>query len=137
MEKGAMMTKSHFFIPSVIFLFAGTPLCAAQTIAEECHGTETVKIGSAEPRSVPYSLNFKADLVANTYCYGSCTKEQTYSIADAKSSPMKLADLERGGQKRHLIFDRVSGKLTDYQVFDAGLGTVTRSATAVCKPSRL
>lgn len=132
-----MMTKSHFFIPPVIFLFASTPLCAAQTIVEECRGTETVKIGSAEPKSVPYSLTFKADLVANTYCYGYCTKEQTYSIADAKSVPMKLADLERDGQERHLIFDRVSGKLTDYQVFDAGLGTVTRSATAVCKPSRL
>jgi hypothetical protein len=92
-------------------------------------------MGNAEPRSIPYRLTFRVDFSTNTYCYGPCTKAQTYPIADARSSPMKLADVKKGGQERRLIFDRTSGTLTDYQVFDAGLGTVRRSATAICKPS--
>lgn len=131
-----MMTRTRFLIPLVLSIFASPPLFAAQPINEECHGTETVKMGNAEPKSRPYTLAFKADLAANTYCYAACQKEQTYPIADAKSSPMKLADMEKGGQERHLNFDRASGKLTDHQVFDAGLGTVTRNAIAICKPSK-
>ncbi|USI75002.1 hypothetical protein [Sphingomonas morindae] len=129
-----MMPKTTLLVPLVVAQFAAMAPLAAQPILEDCHGTETVKIGNGAPRTIPYALSFKADLAAGTYCYGSCTKAQTYPIADAASSPLKLSDMASGGQARHLLFDRVTGRLTDDQQFDAGLGTVTRRAVAICKP---
>jgi len=131
------MTKTYLLISLAVSQLVGTSLLAAQPLIEECHGTETVKMGSDEPRTIPYFLTFKADLATNTYCYGSCSKQQTYPIFDPKSSPMKLSDTAKGGQERHLYFDRVTGRLTDDQVLNAGLGNVTRRATAICKPSKL
>jgi hypothetical protein len=127
----------RFAIPFAIPLMSGVPVFAAETIIEECHGTETVKIGTSEPRTVSYNLTFKADLSNKTYCYGPCRAQETYPIADAASSPLKLADLDKGGQVRHLVFDRASGKLTDYQIINAGLAVVIRNAAAICKSTKL
>jgi hypothetical protein len=105
------------------------------TIAEACSGTETVQIGAQPAKTVPYSLTFSADLKGGSYCYDACGKDQTYPIADPGARPIKLADLDRAGQVRHLTFDPATSTLMDYQVFDAGLGKVTRQALGSCKPA--
>jgi hypothetical protein len=106
---------------------------APDRLGEKCTGTETVQIGSQPPKTLAYSLNFSADLKSNLYCYDKFGRDQTYAIADADSNTIKLADLDHGGQIRYLTFDRSSSMLTDYQVFDAGLAMVMRSASAMCR----
>jgi hypothetical protein len=104
-------------------------------IAETCAGTETVQVGAQPAKTLPYALSFSADLKSGAYCYDACGKGQTYPIADAAARPIKLADLDRGGQVRRLTFDPASSTLRDYQVFDPGLGKVTRQALGRCKPA--
>ena len=111
---------------------------AAQTppspqFGESCRGSETIRIGTAPPRTVPYKLDFSADLALGAYCYGQCLPSQTYRIADPASHPLKLADRDLAGQVRHIAFDRATGRITDYQVFDSPLGRIERNAGGTCK----
>ena len=107
----------------------------SERIAEACTGTETVQIGAQPAKTLPYTLTFSSDLKRGSYCYDACGRDQTYPIADAKAQPIKLADLDGAGQIRHLTFDPATSTLTDFQIFDAGLGKVTRRALGVCKPA--
>lgn len=113
-----------------------TSVFAADRVAERCSGTETVQVGTQPPQTLAYSLNFSADLVRKSYCYDKCRREQTYAISDATSNPMKLADLDRGGQTRRLTFDRDASVLTDYQVIAAGPVKVVRNASAKCRAAK-
>jgi hypothetical protein len=121
-------------IPCALALLAATAAHATDDIGEACTGTETLKIGTQPERTVPYALTFSADLTAGSYCYGKCGPDQTYPIASSASDPIKLADLDKGGQVRHITFDRRSSVLIDEQRYDAGLiGPIVRNASAVCK----
>lgn len=113
---------------------SGSPV-PTDRIAEACTGTETVQLGTNPARSAPYSLTFSADLTRKSYCYDVCGKDQTYPISDAGARPIKLAELDRAGQVRHLTYDPATATLTDCQQFDAGLGTMRRKARATCKPA--
>lgn len=113
-----------------------TSVFAADRVAERCTGTETVQVGTQPPQTLAYSLNFSADLVRKSYCYDKCRREQTYAISDATSNPMKLADLDRGGQTRRLTFDRDASALIDYQVIAAGPVKVVRNASAKCRTAK-
>ncbi len=108
---------------------------AADRFGETCRGTETVRVGDQPARTLPYALAFSADLAAGTYCTAGCGRDQSYAIADPRSQPIRLADLDRAGQIRHLTFDRASARLTDEQSFDPGLGKVVRHASATCTPA--
>ena len=114
--------------------FGGQPVPSGR-IAEACSGTETVQIGTQPAKTVPYAITFSADLAGKRYCYDACGKDQTYPISDPLSQPIKLADLDRGNQVRRITFDPATATLSDYQVFDAGLGKVTRQALGTCKPA--
>jgi hypothetical protein len=120
----------------VLVSIESTSAFAADEIGERCTGTETVQVGTQPPRTLAYSLNFSADLVRKSYCYDKCRREQTYAISDATSNPMKLADLDRGGQTRRLTFDRDTSVLTDYQVIAAGPVKVVRNASAKCRAAK-
>lgn len=120
-------------LASALALVGSPPAYAADKIGESCSGTETVQIGSQAPQTVPYAITFSADLAAKAYCYDKCGPDQTYAISDSTPALVKLADLDRGSQKRRMTFDRRSARLTDYQAFDAGLGPVVRNATATCR----
>ncbi len=119
-------------LPAYAVLLAAAAPPAAQ-FGETCTGTETVSLGDEPPRTAAYALTFSADLGAARYCYDACSPGQSFAIADAASAPVKLADLDRGGQSRHILFDRAAQTLTDDQVFDAGFGLVTRHARASCQ----
>jgi hypothetical protein len=106
---------------------------SSQQIGEICTGTETVQIGARPAKTVPYALTFSADLKSGVYCYDRCGKDQSYTIADPAARPIKLADIDRSGTVRRLIFDPASGRVSDYQLFDAGLGPVRREAVGTCK----
>jgi hypothetical protein len=112
-----------------------TPALPATEMAETCHGSETIRIGDQPPRSAAYDLAFSADLDHAAYCYGACGKDETGTIADPASSPLKLVDIDRPGQARHLTFDAATARLSDYQRFDAGLAVVIREANATCRPA--
>ena len=116
-------------------LAISSPPVPSDRIAEACTGTETVQLGTHPAQTASYSMTFSADLTRKSYCYDACGKDQTYPISDAGARPIKLADLDRAGQVRHLTYDPTTATLTDYQQFDAGLGTVTRKARATCKPA--
>lgn len=120
----------------VLVSIESTSAFAADQIGERCTGTETVQVGTQPPRTLAYSLNFSADLVSKSYCYDKCRREQTYAISDATSNPLKLADLDRGGQTRRLTFDRDTSVLTDYQVVAAGPVKVVRNALAKCRAAK-
>lgn len=113
-----------------------TSVFAADRVAERCTGTETVQIGTQLPRTLAYSLDFSADLVRKSYCYDKCRREETYPISDATSNTLKLADLDRGGQRRRLMFDRDTSVLTDYQIITAGPVKVVRNASAKCRSAK-
>lgn len=113
-----------------------TSVFAADQVAERCTGTESVQIGMQPPRTLAYSLNFSADLARKSYCYDKCRRAQTYAISDATSNPLKLADLDRGGQSRRLMFDRDTSVLTDYQIIAAGPVKVVRNASAKCRAAK-
>ncbi|HWU74740.1 MAG TPA: hypothetical protein VN137_14750 [Sphingomonas sp.] len=113
-----------------------TSALAADQVGERCTGTETVQVGTQPPRTIAYSLNFSVDLASKSYCYDKCLPEQTYAISDATSNPLKLADLDRGGQTRRLTFDRNKSVLTDYQVIAGGLVKVVRNASATCQAAK-
>lgn len=117
--------------PLAFLLLAAAPP-PSDRFGETCSGTETVTIGSQPPRTLPYTLAFSADLGVRRYCYDACGAGQSFAIADATTTPIRLADLDRGSQSRHLFFDRAAQTLTDDQSFDAGLGLVTRHAKASC-----
>lgn len=125
----------------VVALTVPTSAVAADQFGETCSGTETIEVGTQPPKTGPYSLTFSADLKTKSYCYGPCGPEETYVISDSTSNPIKLADInpdngQVGGQKRSIVFDPQSGKLTDYQFMNlGGLGGVTKRATAQCHPS--
>ncbi len=103
-------------------------------IAERCNGLETIKVGAQPAKTAPYSLVFSADLSAGYYCYAECRQAQSFAIGDAKSNPIKIADLHTPQQTRLIRFDRNSSTLTDHQVIDL-LGRVERNATATCHPA--
>lgn len=128
------MTASISLALIALLAIANAPV-PSERIAEACAGTETVQIGAQPAKTLPYTLTFSADLKRGSYCYDACGKDQTYPIADAKAQPIKLADLDRGGQVRHLTFDPATATLNDFQTFDVGLGKVTRQALGVCKPA--
>jgi len=113
-----------------------TSAFAADEIGERCAGTEAVQVGTRLPQTRPYSLDFSADLANKSYCYDKCLREQTYAISDAASNPIKLADLDQGGQTRRLTFDRNRSVLTDYQVITARLIKVVRNASATCQAAK-
>jgi len=107
---------------------------AADRFGETCTGSEVVKVGPGRARTMPYELTLSVDLKAGRYCYGACGPDQTFAIADTTSDPIRLADLETGGQKRLILFAPDSGKLTDRQSYSIGpLGAVERTATAECR----
>jgi hypothetical protein len=84
---------------------------------------------------VPYKVRLSIDLMHGTYCYDRCQPRQSYGISDTKTHPIKLADIDHGGQVRRLSFDRRSGLLSDYQRFDAGLGMTEWRTSAHCSPA--
>jgi hypothetical protein len=100
-----------------------------------CKGSEKLRIGSEPERKVPFALTLSVDLEKKLYCYAACTREQTYPIADAAASPIMLANVSQPAQSRETTFDRKRMRLTDDQRTDAGVGTITRHATASCKPA--
>lgn len=118
---------------SALALAGPTTSLAADRIGEACSGTETVQVGTQAPTTVPYALTFSADLSAKSYCYDKCGPDQSYAIGDSGSDPVKLADMDHGGQTRLITFDRRTGVLSDYQSFDAGLGRIVRKASARCR----
>jgi hypothetical protein len=113
-----------------------TSAFAPDKVSESCTGTETVQIGAQLPKTLPYSLDFSADLSSKSYCYDKCDRAETYAISDATSNPIQLADLDGGGQTRRLIYDRNKSVLTDYQIIAAGPIRVVRNASATCKPAK-
>lgn len=129
------------FLACAFALTVPASAMAADQFGETCSGTETIQAGSQPPKTEPYSLTFSADLKAKSYCYDRCGPDQTFIISDSSSNTIKLADLNAdngqvGSQKRSIIFDRQSGKLTDFQLMNLGaLGKVIRHATAQCHPS--
>lgn len=116
---------------SVLMLIGSTSAYGADKIGESCSGTEAVQIGAQAPKIVPYSLVFSADLTAGSYCYDKCGPDQTYAISSSTADSIKLADMDGGGQKRLIVFDRRSAELTDYQVINV-LERVVRNAKATC-----
>jgi hypothetical protein len=118
-------------------LFVSLPATGSRSgdrISEICSGTEIVQVGSQPARTVPYSLDFSADLTSGRYCYDRCGPDQSYPISDTRSSLIVLASLDHGGQVRHLTYDRRAQSLSDDQRFDAPLvGTIIRKAVATCK----
>ncbi|MEN3749636.1 hypothetical protein TPR58_20855 [Sphingomonas sp. HF-S3] len=122
-------------VVAALALAGSTPALAADRIGERCTGTETLQVGAKPPTHVPYTLSFSADLAAGTYCYDRCGADQSYRISEARSNPVKLANLHRGGQERLLTFDRRTAALSDDQRFESGLGRVVRKAQATCVPA--
>ncbi|MHA6721095.1 hypothetical protein ACX40Y_16810 [Sphingomonas sp. RS6] len=122
--------------------FAAPPAdAAADRIGETCTGTETVRVGNRRAQLVPYTLDFSADLKAQSWCYGGCGPHQTFAIARSDDSAVQLADvnaasIEPGDQRRSIRFDRRSNTLTDDQSMDLGrMGSIIRHATARCRAS--
>lgn len=121
----------------VFALAAGSaPAFASDNVSESCTGTETVQVGAQQPTTLPYSLYFSADLASKSYCYDKCTQAETYQISDARSNPIKLAELNAGVQTRRLIYDRNTSVLTDYQIITTGPITTVRNASATCKAAK-
>ncbi|WP_067733390.1 hypothetical protein [Novosphingobium naphthalenivorans] len=118
-----------------VLLLGAAPAAPSAQFGESCSGSETVKVGTAAPKTLPYHLDFSADLALDSYSYGQCLPNQSYRIADPASHPLKLADLDRAGQVRHIAFDRAAGRITDYQIFDSPLGRIERKASGTCKPA--
>jgi hypothetical protein len=139
-DRGGGLVKIAILVCSVA-LAVPTSAISADQFGETCSGTETIQVGSQAPKTEPYSLTFSADLKTKSYCYGQCGPEETYVISDSTSNPIKLADINAadgqvGDQKRSIVFDRQSGKLTDFQFMNLGaLGQMTKRATAQCHPS--
>ena len=113
-----------------------TPAFASDKVSESCTGSETVQVGGQAPKTLPYSITFSADLSTKSYCYDKCGPGQTYPISDVTSEPIKLADLDAGGQTRRLIYDRNRSVLTDYQIIALGPIRVVRNASARCKAAK-
>jgi hypothetical protein len=117
---------------SVLVLIGSTAAYGADKIGESCTGIETLQIDAQAPKIVPYFLVFSADLAAGSYCYDKCGPDQTYAISSRSSDPIKLTDMDSGGQKRLITFDRRSAKLADYQVINVPPAKVVRNAKATC-----
>ncbi|MET0246013.1 MAG: hypothetical protein ABW182_04620 [Sphingomonas sp.] len=122
-------------VVAALALAGSTPAIAADRIGERCTGTETLQVGAKPPTRVPYTFSFSADLTAGTYCYDRCGADQSYRISDARSNPVKLSSVHRGGQERLLTFDRRTATLSDDQRFESGLGRIVRMARATCVPA--
>ncbi len=120
---------------AALVLAGSTPALAADRIADRCTGTEILQVGAKPLSRVPYTLSFSADLAAGTYCYDRCGADQSYRISDARSNPVKLSNVHRGGQERLLTFDRRTAMLSDDQRFESGLGRIVRKARATCVPA--
>ncbi|HKR92417.1 hypothetical protein [Novosphingobium sp.] len=111
-------------------LIAAAP--SPNRFGESCRGFEAIRIGNGQPRTLPYRLDFSVDLTLKSYCYAYCRPDQTYPVADPVSSPLKLADLDQGGEVRRIAFDRKTARLVDYQVFETPIGKIERRANADC-----
>jgi len=126
------LIASAFVLVSV----GSAPVLAADKVSESCAGTETVQVGAQPPKTLPYLLNFSADLSSRLYCYDKCVREQTYKISDAGSNPIKLADVDGAGQTRRLVYNRSTSVLTDYQIIATGPMRIVRNASATCKAAK-
>ncbi len=124
---------------SVFMVLAASPALLGMTapdtatrFGQVCSGIETVKFGAQPPQRAVYTIALSIDLVARRYCYATCSRGQSYAIADAAASPVKLADIDAPGQQRHLLLDRGTAQLTDDQRMVMGPIVVVRHATATC-----
>jgi len=115
----------------VLMVFA-TPVLAAPTFGEVCSGSEELQIGSQPARTVPYHLEFSADLQARSYCYGACGKNESYPISDPTSKPIVLTNIHAGSTVRYLTFDPETSMVRDYQSIGAGFVVVKRQASGSC-----
>ncbi len=105
---------------------------ASDRIAEDCRGTEVVRIGTQSPRTLPYHLLFKADFSAGTVCFDACGAGQSYPIKDGIAAPVVFADVTMPQQTRFTNFDRRTALLRDHQVITL-LARVVRDARATCR----
>ena len=122
----------HAIYAVALAILGSTSAYGQDHIGESCSGTETIQVDANEPKIVPYTLTFSADLATGYYCYAECKPEQTFAIKDATSDPIKLADLHVSSQTRSITFDRRTAILTDHQIIRL-LGTTTRNAKATCR----
>jgi hypothetical protein len=113
-------------------MLLATPALAASTFGEVCSGSEVLQVGSQPARTVPYHLEFSADLQTRSYCYGACGKNESYPISDPTSKPIVLTNIHVGSTVRYLTFDPQTSRVEDYQSIDAGLVVVKRQASASC-----
>jgi hypothetical protein len=127
---------------NVVLALAGTPIMLGMTTPDKgarfgqiCSGIETVKFGAQPPQRAIYTIALSIDLTAKRYCYATCSRGQTYTIADSEASPVKLADFDAAGQHRHMLLDRGTARLTDDQRMVMGPMLVVRHAEATCKPA--
>ena len=128
--------KSMASLAAILLAIPGVTAAAVpERFGEDCQGSETVQTGSEAPRQLPYTIALGIDLEHGTYCYAACTRAQTYKIKAVAGSLLTLADLDAGGQSRHILLDRVSGKLIDHQHMAMGAISVTREAAATCTPA--
>jgi len=121
-------------IVALALILSTSAATRAETLGEACHGTETIQVDAGPARPAPFDLSFSVDLKSGLYCYGACTREQTFAIRGATPDQIQLADVHGTGQTREIVFDRKAATLTDDQVIHA-LATVTRHARAICTPA--
>ncbi len=123
-------------LPLLCLLLTAAAPAPETHIGLTCSGPETLRSGQAAPTQARYELTLSIDLDRKLYCYGPCGHAQSFAIADAASTPLKLADVDTPTQSRHLLLDRASMTLSDDQRISLGaLPAVERHAHIPCQPA--
>lgn len=107
----------------------------SQRFGETCTGSETVQAAGQPPVRAAYAIALSVDLANKLYCYEACGKDQTYEVAEADASPIRLADVDTGQQVRRLSYDRRTSRLSDDQRITLGPISIVRHARATCRPA--
>jgi len=117
------------------------PLCLLLTAATDpgprfglaCTGTEIRREGQGAPISLPYDAQLSIDLVARRFCVEGCRRARSYPIVDPIARPIRLIDSRIPTQRREMLFDPATMRLTDEQSLTvASLPPLERRISATC-----
>lgn len=99
----------------------------------DCRGLEIRRDGEGAPITLPYAAKLSLDLAARRFCVESCTAARSYPIVDPIARPIRLIDSRIPTQRREMLFDPATMRLTDEQRFAvASLPPLERRISATC-----
>lgn len=120
-------------LPLCLLLIAATTPDPGPRFGLACTGTEIRREGQGAPVSLPYEAQLSIDLVARRFCVEACTRARSFPIVDPIARPIRLIDSRIPTQRREMLFDPATMRLTDEQHFAvASLPPLERRISATC-----